>query len=311
MRYLCVAAVLVSLTACRVDFDGDGPGQYQENFHASFKVDASARLSLDNENGGVEISSWEKNEVEVNAVKFASSESQLKDVKIEASATNGLVSIRTIRQRTMHGNSGARYTIRVPNHMALDKIHSTNGSITVEGVAAPVILESTNGALHFTRVEGKMEGRTTNGSIELSSCVGDARMNSTNGKIEGDLERGMVDAKTSNGEIALKIAKAVGPVRASTSNGDIDLTLDEGHELRASTSNSAITVRLPAGSNFDLRARTSHSKVKSDFEVAGASSAAASGDEEHERKSMDGKVGSGGALMDLSTSNGSIRVVKR
>ena len=83
MRYLCVAAVLVSLTACRVDFDGDGPGQYQENFHESFKVDASARLSLDNENGGVEISSWEKNEVEVNAVKFASSEAQLKDVKIE------------------------------------------------------------------------------------------------------------------------------------------------------------------------------------------------------------------------------------
>ena len=309
-HYLCAPALLLSLTACRVDFDGgDGPGQFQENFHGNFKVDASARLSLDNENGGVEISSWDKNEVEVNAVKFASSEAQLKDVKIEASATPGLISLRTIRQRTLHGNSGARYTIRVPKHMTLDRIHSTNGSITVEGVAAPVLLESTNGALHFARIEGKMEGRTTNGSIELTSCVGDARVNSTNGKIEGDVERGVVDAKTSNGEITLKISKALGAVRATTSNGDIDLTLDEGHELRASTSNSAITVRLPAGANAELRARTSHSSVRSDFDVSRTTGGDSS--EEREHKSLAGQIGSGGPLMDLSTSNGSIRLIKR
>ena len=83
LRLLPIAVSLSILTACRVDFDGEGPGNFQENFHGNFKVDVSARLSLDNENGGVEISSWEKNEVEVNAVKFASSESQLRDVKIE------------------------------------------------------------------------------------------------------------------------------------------------------------------------------------------------------------------------------------
>ena len=170
VRILSVIASISFLAACRIDFDGDGDGHYQENFHGNFKVDPSSRLSLDNENGSVEISSWERNEVEVNAIKFASTESQLHDVKIETNATPSLVSIRTIRQRTMHGNSGARYTIRVPKHMILDRIHSTNGSITVESVAAPVNLESTNGALHFTRVEGRIEGRTTNGSIELSSC---------------------------------------------------------------------------------------------------------------------------------------------
>ena len=307
LRLLTVAASLSLLTACRIDFDGDGPGHYQENFHANFKVDAAARLSLDNENGGVEISAWDRNEVEVNAVKFASSEAQLRDIKIDTSATPSLVSIRTIRQRTMHGNSGARYTIRVPKHMILDRIHSTNGSISVESVAAPVILESTNGALHFTRVEGKMEGRTTNGSIELSSCRGDARLNSTNGRIEGDVENGVVDAKTSNGDIMLKIAKVdgKGPLRASTSNGQIELTLDAGHELRASTTNSSITLTLPANASGELRARTTHSKVRSDFDVTRASE----GDED--RKSLDGKIGAGGPLMDLSTSNGSIHVVKR
>ena len=304
MRILAVFAALSCLTACHVDFDGGPSGQYQENFHANFKVDANARLTLDNENGGVEIASWEKNEVEVNAVKFASSDSLLKDVKIDASATPAMVSIRTLRQRTMHGNSGARYTIRVPKHMTLDRIHSTNGSITVESMMAPVILESTNGALHFTRVEGKMEGRTTNGSIELSSCKGEARVDSSNGRIEGDIE-GAIDAKTSNGKIQLKISKATGPLRASTSNGGIDLTLDAGHELKATTSNSNITLNLPASANGELRARTSHANVSSDFALASTS------DSEHERRSMEGKIGSGGPLMELITSNGSVRVVKR
>ena len=221
--------------------------------------------------------------------------------------TPGLVSIRTIRQRTMHGNSGARYTIRVPKHMTLDRIHSTNGSITVESVAAPVTLESTNGALHFSRIEGKMEGRTTNGSIRMSSCHGEARLNSTNGRIEGDLENGAVDAQTTNGDVVLKLAKldGKGPLRASTSNGEINLTLDAGHELRASTSNSSITVHLPATANAELRARTSHAKVSSDFEVARSTS------DDEDRKSLDGKIGAGGPLIDLSTSNGSIHVVKR
>lgn len=305
LRFLAVAVALSGLTACRIDFDGDGPGHYQESFHASFKVDSSARLSLDNENGGVEISSWERDEVEVNAIKFANSEAQLHDVKIEASATPSLVSIRTIRQRTLHGNSGARYTIRVPKHLTLDRIHSTNGSITVEGVAAPVTLESTNGALRFTRVEGKMEGRTTNGSIEMTSCRGEARLNSTNGRIEGEME-GSADAKTSNGDILLRFSKmdGKGPLRASTSNGQIDLTLDSGHELRASTTNSSITLHLPANANAEVRARTSHSKVSSEFEVVHAG-------QDDDRKSLDGRIGSGGPLIDLTTSNGSIHLVKR
>jgi len=312
LRFLSVAVALISLTACRIDFDGDGGGHYQENFHFNFKVDPGARLSLDNENGGVEIVSWERNEVEVNGTKFASSEDQLRDVKIETNATPSLVTVRTLRQRTMHGgNSGARFTIRVPKHMILDRIHSTNGSINVESVAAPVTLESTNGALHFTRVEGKIEGRTTNGSIELTSCVGDARLNSSNGRIDGELNGGMVDARTTNGDISLRLSKldGKGPLRMSTSNGSIDVTLDAGHEMKASTTNSSITVRLPPNANADLRARTSHAKVSSEFEMSRTSGG--ENDDERDRKSMDARIGSGGPLIDLSTSNGSIHVSKR
>jgi DUF4097 and DUF4098 domain-containing protein YvlB len=308
LRFLTVAFALASLTACRIDFDGDGDGHFQENFHMNFKVEPGARLSLDNENGSVEIVSWERNEVEVNGTKFASSESLLRDVKVDANATPGLVTIRTLRQRVIHGgNSGARFAIRAPKHMILDRIHSTNGPISVESIAAPVTVESTNGALHLTRVEGKIEGHTTNGSIELTSCTGDVRLNSTNGRIEGEVEGGMVDARTSNGSINMRIGKleGKGPLRMSTSNGSIDVTLDAGHEMRASTTNSSITLHLPSNVSAELHARTSHAKVSSEFEVSQIS-----GNEE-DRKSLDARLGAGGPLIDLSTSNGSIHIVKR
>lgn len=310
LRVLPFAAALMLLSSCRVDFDNDG-GQYQESFHSNFKVDSGARLSLDNENGAVEILAWDKNEVDVNGTKYASSQSQLSDVKIESNATPTLVTLRTLRQRTMHGSSGARYTIRVPKHMILDRIHSTNGGITVEGVAAPVTLESTNGGLHLTRVEGRIEGRTTNGSIELSSCQGDSLLNSTNGRIEGDIDNGVVDAHTTNGDIELHIGKldGKGPLRMITSNGRIDVSLDAGHDLRASTTNSSIRIHLPASANADIHARTSHAKITSDFESSRDERA---GEDEHgERHSLDSRIGSGGALIDLNTSNGSIHIEKR
>ncbi|HEY3739335.1 MAG TPA: hypothetical protein VGL53_05800 [Bryobacteraceae bacterium] len=312
LAYTSATAALLLTSACRVDFDGnDGGGQYQENFHANFKVDSGSRLSLDNENGSVEILAWDKNEVDVNATKYASSQSQLSDVKIESNATPTLVSIRTLRQHTIHGNSGARYTIRVPKHMILDRIHSTNGGINVEGVAAPVTLESTNGGLKFTRVDGRIEGRTTNGSIELSSCQGDSLLNSTNGRIEGDVDGGTVDAHTTNGDIELHIAHmdGKGPLRMITSNGRIDVTLDAGHDLRATTTNSSIRIHLPSTANADIHARTSHAKVTSDFETSRESEA--NQDEHGERHSLDSRIGSGGPLIDLNTSNGSIHIDKR
>ena len=69
----------------------------------------------------------------------------------------------------------------------------------------------------------------------------------------------MVDARTSNGDIELRLGKldGKGPLRTTTTNGRIDVTLDAGHDLTASTSNSSITVHLPQEANADVRARTS------------------------------------------------------
>jgi DUF4097 and DUF4098 domain-containing protein YvlB len=91
------------------------------------------------------------------------------------------------------------------------------------------------------------------------------------------------------------------PVRLESSNGRIDLTMDAAREVHASTSNSSITVRLPSTAGVDLRAHTSNASISSDFEVRGGV---------RSKHHLEGAVGPGGPLLDLTTSNGGIHLTK-
>jgi hypothetical protein len=95
-------------------------------------------------------------------------------------------------------------------------------------------------------------------------------------------------------------------VRAESSNGHIDLTLDAKllPEVRASTSNSSILLRLPASANARVRAGTSHASITSDFD--GLQSDAY----RRRHSELHGTIGGGGPLIDLTSSNGSIKILK-
>jgi len=94
------------------------------------------------------------------------------------------------------------------------------------------------------------------------------------------------------------------PVRVETSNGPVELTLPANYsrDVRVSTNNGGITLRLPAALNAHVMARTSNSSITTDFEVR------MQGD--FNKNHMDATIGSGGPLIDLSTSNGNIRLLK-
>jgi len=111
---------------------------------------------------------------------------------------------------------------------------------------------------------------------------------------------GGMDASTTNGSIHASMAKSIDDrkMRFSTTNGSIDLQLPTGlkNYVRASTTNGSIGVKLPSSASFAVSARTTGSSVRSEFDVRGDIS----------KRRIDGKVGAGGPMLDLSTSNGGI-----
>ncbi len=310
MRVPLLALAAVSLVPFQVGCDFEGVAgafdHYREDFQYNYQLKPGGRLSVDSFNGSIEILGWEKDSVQITGTKYAGRQSLLKEIQIETKADADSVTVRTIRPVGRRGSAGAKFSIRVPFKVVLDRIRSSNGHIRVEDVQGSARLETSNGAIKLRKVEGRVEARTSNGSIEGDGIEGDANLHTSNGTIQIDRVVGALEAGTSNASIHLRLAKpkANEPIRVTTSNGGIELDVEalDNNEIHAGTSNATITLRLPAPIKARLRASTSNGRITTDFDIMTHGTQG--------KNFLEGDINGGGPLIDLSTSNGTIKVQK-
>lgn len=304
LRLLPLAPVLL-LTGC-VDFGDFGDSEaYKEDFHHVYPLNSGGSVSIETFNGSIELTGWEQNSVEVNGTKYASTRSGLDAIRVDVSSPSGSVRIRATKDTDFHHNMGMRFTVRVPKRVLLDSISTSNGHVRIEDVDGNARLHTSNGAIRVSRLKGDVEARTSNGAIEIDSLEGAAKLHTSNGSIRAESSHGGFEATTSNGSITARLSDPAStwPIHASSSNGHIELRIDarDVPEVRAETSNSSIVVRLPAGANADVRARTSHSSVSSEFDGVRA-------ENDHGHHELNGRIGAGGRMIELSSSNGTIKI---
>jgi DUF4097 and DUF4098 domain-containing protein YvlB len=305
-RLLPLAPILL-LTGC-VEFGDFGDSEaYKEDFHHTYTLAPGGSVSVETFNGSVELMGWEQNSVEVNATKYASTKSALDAIKIDVSTPGGSVRVRAVKSSDFFRNMGARFTIRVPRKTMLELISTSNGHLRIEDVEGNARLRTSNGGIRMTRLKGEIEARTSNGSIEGDYLDGNAKLHTSNGAIRAEVTHGLFEATTSNGSITARLndPATTWPVHVESSNGHIDLKIDAKQlpEVRASTSNSSIVLRLPTGASAEVRVHTSHASVSSEFDQLRI-------ENEHGRGEMSGRIGGGGRLIELSSSNGSIKIVR-
>ncbi len=122
---------------------------------------------------------------------------------------------------------------------------------------------------------------TMNGGVSMSGVDGAAKVETTNGGISGADLGGAVDASTTNGGITVSVT-SVQPegIRLDTTNGGIDL-------------------RVPATAKATISARWTHGG----FETVGLKPEGQS-----ERRRYEGKLNGGGPRIELSTTNGGIKI---
>lgn len=83
-------------------------------------------------------------------------------------------------------------------------VRTTAGEITLDDIAGPTRVESTNGGIRGTRIRGAdLQARTSNGAIDLTPTTAqNVRASTTNGTIELTVPPGpyRIDARTNNGD---------------------------------------------------------------------------------------------------------------
>ncbi len=224
----------------------DHRGALTEEFHQTYALTRDGRVELENINGDVHISTWDQNQVKVDAIKYADSKDRLEEAKIEIDAQNDALSIRTKYPHHdqswnwgSHNNPATvEYTLTVPRTARLDEIKLINGALDVTGVS------------------GEVRASCINGRLEAKNLAGEARLSTVNGHLEArfdQLSGRAVELNSVNGSVDMTIpSDSNAEVEANTVSGRIDndfgLHVNHhnivGHDLRGELGSGGTRIRL-------------------------------------------------------------------
>ncbi|HZI18999.1 MAG TPA: DUF4097 family beta strand repeat-containing protein [Pyrinomonadaceae bacterium] len=193
-------------------------GELTEEFHQTYPLSPNGRVSLSNINGGVRVSSWDRNEVRVDAVKRAHKAERLREAEIKIEARADSLRIETDYPEYRRGEgrrwdrddqpAAVEYRLTVPRSAVIEDFNLINGGLELENLSGPVKANSINGRVAARGLTGPVNLSVINGALE----VGLDRLS------EGQ----SVTLSSVNGQVTVTLpSDASAHLRASTVHGSI------------------------------------------------------------------------------------------
>jgi DUF4097 and DUF4098 domain-containing protein YvlB len=139
-----------------------------KDFNQSYPLQPGGSFELQNVNGGVEVQGWDRDEVEVHAVKTAKSrESDLERVTIEVEARPDAVSVATHYPQNEGVEVAVEFTVHVPHSAHVEHVGTVNGTLRITGLEIVEDLHTVNGNIEVFEAGGNIHVHTTNGNVRL------------------------------------------------------------------------------------------------------------------------------------------------
>jgi hypothetical protein len=182
------------------------PAGQDEVFDKAFSMEGVSRISVQNVNGRIEATAWEKPYLKIRAVKTATgseSEETLRLTEIRVRKVGDEIRLETVnpRRHKLFGfldfgwhNAKVDYDLWFP-----------------AGTAAR--LETTNGRVQASNFDGSLSCDVVNGSIELTGCAGPVHATTVNGGLRiafrGPLKKSELETVNGSVEVAFDRSSSV------------------------------------------------------------------------------------------------------
>jgi Toastrack DUF4097 len=230
------------------------PGFADEQvFEQTYPLPSGGQFVLQNVNGSVRVEGWDRNEVDVRAVKTSQSDPRdLSLVKIQVESHPGEVDVHTLYPDGEDAEVAVEYVVHVPYRVLLHSIGTVNGSVSVHGVQGAGELRSVNGNVEVLDSSGRFSARTTNGNLHLELCsltddTAPMNLETVNGSVTLGLPSNAsadLNVRNMNGDVSSdvpvtstgmlpgarafhgKLGHGGGPISLRTVNGGIRLLLE-------------------------------------------------------------------------------------
>lgn len=180
-----------------------------EFFKRTLPLPSGGSFLLENVNGSVQVDGWDRDEVEVSAVKSSPvNPEDLGRVQIDVESDPRKITVRTRYPKGESVEVAVEYHIRVPYHVLLGSIETVNGSVVVRGIEGGGELRSVNGDVEVLDSSGRFSAHTTNGNLRM--------------ELRQLLDGGPMNLETVNGSVILGLpSDARAELRMLNMNGEV------------------------------------------------------------------------------------------
>jgi DUF4097 and DUF4098 domain-containing protein YvlB len=293
LRSLQTVALLVATTsiACSVDLRGSQVSTREEK---RFTVSATEPidLKLKTFDGTLTVRSWDKNEVFVEIERRAPDQSAAETLVVNQTQDGNKITIEALspaERKVVNFSNGysVNVTITAPRRVALEA-RTGDGGINVDDLQGTIDLNSGDGRIIASRLDGQLKVHTGDGTIRIDQAAG---------KVDADSGDGSIEISGRLDDLAVRTGD--GPVRIDASSGSA-----MKNDWRITTGDGRVALRLPNDFNAAVDASTGDGTVH----VDGIDTPR--GSDDAERRRVVGQLGTGGATLHIRSGDGSIDVTR-
>jgi hypothetical protein len=277
------------------------PSAEAEHFSKTQGAEPKGEVEIVNVAGSVEVASWDRAEVQVDA-DLGSNVERL-DFRRDGSRTY----IKVVLPSMSGGGGSSDLVVKIPRDSAL-VINTVSAEQTIKGVRGTQRLQAVSGNIETEFGPGDLEAKTVSGNI-LARGDGKALMRATT--VSGDLEIHKagpeLDLNSVSGDMVVSLDK-LERARIKTTNGDLDLTgaIADNARLEAEAINGELTFNLRGTVNAEFDIETFNGDIENCFGPEPRRSR-----EYGPGNELRFTQGKGGARVHIKTLNGGVTVCNR
>jgi Putative adhesin len=192
-------------------------GPDQEVFEKAYSMEGVSKISVENVNGNIEATAWDKPYFKVRAVKKAEdghAEETLRLTEIRVQKIGSEIKVETVNPKRRRlfgfldfGSSGAHvdYVLQIPAKTDV-RFETSNGKLVASGFAGTISSDAVNGSIELAGIAGPTSANTVNGSVRLAFAgpLRKTRIETVNGSIDVAFDKSSsvrYDLETVNGHI--------------------------------------------------------------------------------------------------------------
>ncbi|TDR48597.1 putative adhesin [Tahibacter aquaticus] len=235
------------------------------------KVDADARIEVNNVKGAVNVVAWDKNEVSISGTLGDGAR------RLAVEGGESSLNIRVEGPDKSKGwfnwgsDSSMQETIlniKVPRTVSLE-VGVVSATVAISELSGgEVAVDSVSGRIRVSAVTTpRLRLESVSGDVEFDGKSADTSIESVSGDIVARGVGGNNRYETVSGNVRISAATPLKQANASTVSGDIEISgaLDKGARIELETMSGDVRLNLPANLSARIEAESFSGTLRSDF----------------------------------------------